>query len=44
MQTINVPFEDAEMEKLTSVKGSRNWHDFIMLLADMKIKKPINKS
>lgn len=36
MKTINVPFEDKEMEKLEKLKGKTSWHDFIMELAEGK--------
>ena len=32
MKYINVGFDDHEIKKLKKVKGSRSWHDFIMLM------------
>lgn len=29
MKTINVSFEDAEMEAIKEAKGEQSWHDFI---------------
>ena len=39
MQTINVTFDDAEFAKLSKVKGDMTWHDFIMLLINIKVRK-----
>lgn len=33
MKTINVSFEDREMEELVVKKGRMSWHDYIMTLA-----------
>ena len=33
MKTINVTFEDEEMERLEIKKGTLSWHDYIMTLA-----------
>ena len=33
MKTINETFSDEEFKKLAKKKGSRTWHDFIMILA-----------
>ena len=33
MKTIHQTFTDEEFEKLHVVKGTKNWHDFIMELA-----------
>ena len=30
MKTINVTFEDKEIERLEKKKGSLSWHDFIL--------------
>jgi hypothetical protein len=35
MRTINVAFEDSEIEKLEAKKDGRTWHDFILLLLDL---------
>ena len=32
MKTINVTFEDEEIEQLEAKKGEMNWHDFILKL------------
>ncbi|KKK74584.1 hypothetical protein LCGC14_2882300 [marine sediment metagenome] len=34
MKTINVTFEDAEIEALNKKKGDTSWHDFILQLAE----------
>ena len=40
MKAVNVTFEDTEIEQLESKKGERSWHDFIMLLLQIKeVKK-----
>lgn len=36
MKTINIPFEDDEVEKLEKIKGSSTWKSFIMSLVDEK--------
>jgi hypothetical protein len=33
MRTINETFTEEEFQKLQTVKGKKNWHDFIMELA-----------
>ena len=33
MKTINVAFEDEEIEKLLKKKGEESWHDFILRLS-----------
>lgn len=33
MKTINVTFEDEEIERLEIKKGTLSWHDYIMTLA-----------
>ena len=38
-KTINVSFSLEEYGRLIAAKGDRNWHDFIMLLAQ-PIRKP----
>lgn len=39
MKTLNIPLEDKEYEELNDAKGERNWHDFVMLLVNIKVKK-----
>lgn len=39
MKSINVHFEDEEIERLESVKGDKPWHDFILELAPEKSKE-----
>jgi len=36
LRTINVTLTEEEFKKLHSVKGKKNWHDFILELADKK--------
>jgi hypothetical protein len=46
MKTINVTFEDEEIEKLNKLKeesGAKNWHDFILLSAGVVKKKDLKK-
>jgi hypothetical protein len=38
MKTINVTFTDEEHEILMRAKGSQNWHDFILKLAELEVK------
>ncbi len=33
MKSINETFTDEEFQKLQSVKGQKNWHDFILSIA-----------
>lgn len=33
VKTLNIAFEDKELETLTKAKGKKSWHDFIMELA-----------
>ena len=40
MKTINVTFDDEEIEKLEKKKGDESWHDFILQL----IKKDLIKN
>lgn len=37
MKNINITLEDWEYNKLAERKGELSWHNFIMLLAEMKI-------
>lgn len=39
MRTINVVVEDEDYAKLEKVKGDMGWREFIMLLANIKVKK-----
>jgi len=39
MKTINVSFEDGEYQKLDAVKQDMSWHEFIMMLVNVKVKK-----
>lgn len=41
VKTINIAFEDKEMELLQKKKGRLNWHDFIMELAKKEEVKEI---
>ena len=34
MNTINVPFDDEEFDRLQEVKGKMSWHDFIIKAAN----------
>ncbi|MEX1384453.1 hypothetical protein [Lutibacter sp.] len=36
MKTINEKFTDEEFEKMQKVKGSQNWHDFILQKCSQK--------
>jgi len=36
MKTINVTFEDDEIDNLLNAKGDDSWHDFIMTLVKSK--------
>ena len=36
LRTINVTLTEKEFQKLQSAKGKKNWHDFILKLADKK--------
>ena len=38
MKNIRVVLEDQEYERLARLKGSKSWHDFIIMLADTYIK------
>jgi len=39
MKTINVTFEDKEIEAIREKKGEQSWHDFIMDCTGEKKKK-----
>ena len=46
MKTINVTFDDEEIEQLNEKKeesGAKNWHDFILLSAGVIKKKDLKK-
>jgi len=36
MKTINETFTDEEFRKLQTAKGEKNWHDFVMRLANIR--------
>jgi hypothetical protein len=36
MKTINVTFEDSEMEQLEQVKGDLSWREFVLTLVKPK--------
>ena len=39
VKTLNIPLENTEYDSLDKAKGDRTWHDFVMLLVNIKIKK-----
>ena len=39
MKSINEMFKKEEYNQLIKVKGDRTWHDFIMMLVNIKAKK-----
>ncbi len=42
MKTINVTFEDEEMDLLLQAKKDTNWREFIMTLVTSKKKKEVD--
>lgn len=38
-KTINESFTEEEYNRLIKAKAERNWHDFIMLLVNIKVRK-----
>lgn len=42
MKTINVTFEDKEIEQLEKKKDGLSWRDFILSLANIKKEEKIN--
>ena len=39
VKTLNVPMDDLEYERLLQKKGDMSWHDFLMLLMSIDLKK-----
>jgi len=39
MKTLNETFTDEEWNTLKEIKGEKSWHDFILLLVNIKVKK-----
>jgi len=43
LRTINITFTEEEFQKLQSAKGKKNWHSFVLELADKKSNSFLTK-